>query len=442
MAGASTTEPRARSRVKGVVKTLGRLLTVNVLIRVASASTGQLMAFLIAERHGGRIAFGSLLVGFVGMAFFVTELLGAPVAGRLADRHGSARILKAGPLFGVVAVSLAAAAALAFDGSAWFIGVLVLARLAEGASAACLVPPTLVTIARATAGDAVRRTRAMGAFEIGSLVGIIAGFALSGLAWDAIGVYAFLLLAPVYFTAWVVVPAAETRSGGSAAGERLFAVLGRVARQPGAAWFGVAWLAVIAVVGLWVQYIPYLLRLPVASAGQHLVGGFSGTLIGLVFSLWGLTFMAGLALWSWLGGAMARRTAMGISLAGMVGLTLALFLANHGPDPVALPLGVVAMLVAAGFTPAAFAHLADITEHLDGSRGAAIGLYSLFFGLGQLVGGGLGAPVVAQWHLDGLLMLTLALVGAALVGVARMRGVAGEAPEPLGDPGSPLPQRG
>lgn len=428
------------------MNSLSRLLAVNLLVRVASSATGQLMAFLIAERHADRIAFGSLLVGFVGMAFFITELAGAPFAGRLADRHGTARVLRLGPLFGVLSVSLAAATALGGGVSWWFIAVLVLARLAEGATAACLVPPTLVCIARATTGNAVTRTRAMGVFEVGSLVGVIAGFALSGLAWDWLGVHSFLLLAPVYGLAWAVVPKnlELARSAGSAVSEPLRRVVGRVVRQPGAVWFGIAWLAVIAVVGLWMQYIPYLLRLPQQAGGQHLVGGFSGSMIGLIFSAWGLTFMAGLGLWSWLGGAMARRTAMAISLVGMFGVTFALVLANHGPDPVAVPFAALAMLVAAGFTPAAFAHLADITEQLDGSRGAAVGLYSVFFGLGQLLGGGLGAPLVARWHMDGLAFLTLVLLAVAMVGVLGMRGAPDEDPElePLPQPGSPLPLRG
>jgi MFS family permease len=107
-----------------------------------------------------------------------------------------------------------------------------------------------------------------------------------------------------------------------------------------------------------------------------------------------------------------------------------------------VPFAVVAMLVAAGFTRSAFAHLADLTEHLDGSRGAALGLYSLFLGMGQLVGGGLGAPMVANWRMDGLLLLTSLFVTVALVGV-RFMPSGEESAEPLGYPGgSPLLQEG
>lgn len=48
------------------------------------------------------------------------------------------------------------------------------------------------------------------------------------------------------------------------------------------------------------------------------------------------------------------------------------------------------VLVESGFTPAAFGHLGDLTQPLDGSRGAALGLYSLFLGLGQLAGNVVG----------------------------------------------------
>jgi len=88
-----------------------RLLAVNALIRIAAAGSGQLFAFLLAERFTGRTATAALLVGTLGAAFFATELLGAPYAGRLADIHGQRRVLRAGPVFGIVSALVAAAVA-------------------------------------------------------------------------------------------------------------------------------------------------------------------------------------------------------------------------------------------------------------------------------------------------------------------------------------------
>jgi hypothetical protein len=60
-----------------------RLIAINVLIRIASAATGQILAFLVAERLTERLGAGTgaLLVGLLASSFYVTELLGAPVAG-------------------------------------------------------------------------------------------------------------------------------------------------------------------------------------------------------------------------------------------------------------------------------------------------------------------------------------------------------------------------
>lgn len=83
-----------------------RLILVNVFIRVASAASGQLFAFVLAERMGARAGAGSLIAGAIGLAFYATELVGAPVAGHIADIRGQRRVLRWGPLFGIASVPL------------------------------------------------------------------------------------------------------------------------------------------------------------------------------------------------------------------------------------------------------------------------------------------------------------------------------------------------
>ncbi len=396
-----------------------RLLAINAAVRVAAAASGQLFAFVVAERLHLPAGSGSMVVGLLSAGFFVTELLGAPLAGAIADRRGQLRVLRAGPALGALSAALAASVVL-WDGAlASLVAVLVVARVAEGSSAACTVPPTLTLLARVTAGQPERRMRVMGLFEMSSLVAMIAGFALAGVAWDALGPAAFLLLPPLYGGAWVAVP----RRPEPASTPRPWAVIAtlrRLAAAPGAAPFAVAWLAVNAVVGVWLQFAPYLLKLPHRSPSQRLVGGFSGSEIGLVFAIWGFTFLAGLAAWSFLGGGLPRRRVLAVSLVGMLGVVGALTLVNHGAPGWLLAVAVVAILLESGFTPAAFAHLADLTEGLDDARGAALGVYSLLLGLGQLVGGVLGAPFAARWQMHGVLTLTAALALVALSAVALM----------------------
>lgn len=410
--------------------TVTRLLTINGLIRIGAAGSGQLFAFLLAERMSGQAGMGSILVGVIGAAFFVTELVGAPFAGGLADRVGQHRILRWGPVFGIVSAVVAASAALGTGSIPLLVSILFLARLNEGASAAFAVPTTLTLLSRATDGDARRRTRVMGAFEVTSLVGMIAGYIVVGIAWDRMGTGAFLVLPPVYLLAWWLVGSngRAPRPAPSAVAERspIMAVLRELASHRGNLAFGISWLAINAIVGLWIQQAPFLLSLPERSATQSLVGGFSGQQIGLIFAVWGGAFVVGITLWSWLAPGMDRRRSMSVALVGMLGVVASLAWLNHGGPGFVIWLAVVLVFVEAGFTPAAFAHLAELTAPVDASRGAALGLYSVLLGAGQLVGNLLGGPFAARWQMDGVLGLTAILAVVSLFGARLMSTEAGE----------------
>lgn len=75
-----------------------------------------------------------------------------------------------------------------------------------------------------------------------------------------------------------------------------------------------------------------------------------------------------------------------------------------------LAVGALALLVLSGFTPAALTYLAEISEHFPGHRGSMMGLYSVFLGVGQLLGGWLGGFFAQAWQIDGLILAT-ALLG-------------------------------
>ena len=361
------------------------------------------------------------MVGLAGAVFFVTELLGAPWAGRLADRFGQLRVLRYGPLFGILSSVVAAGAVLGGGQTGLLVAILVIARFNEGASAACAVPTTLVLLSRATDGEPKRRLRVMGLFEVTSLVGMILGFVLAGVSWDSLGSRAFLLLAPLYLGAWFLIgarPAGEASP--SKASTPVFETLRLLARVPGNVGFAISWLSVNAVVGIWIQQAPYLLKLPSRSPTQVLVGGYSGREIGFVFGGWGVVFLIGITLWSLLGARWEKRRALALALTGLLAVVATLALVNHGAPAVLVALAALFVLVESGYTPVAFAHLADATVTLDPSRGAALGLYSVLLAAGQLVGNVVGAPFAARWQMDGVLAVTAVFALVSLAGVARM----------------------
>jgi predicted MFS family arabinose efflux permease len=87
-------------------------------------------------------------------------------------------------------------------------------------------------------------------------------------------------------------------------------------------------------------------------------------------------------------------------------------------------LGVVAgLFVLAGATPAALGLLADISERYPDDRGAIMGLYSVFFGLGQFIGQLLGGHFGDWQGVDGVLILTLLLGVISLITLLRLHGV-------------------
>ncbi len=81
---------------------------------------------------------------------------------------------------------------------------------------------------------------------------------------------------------------------------------------------------------------------------------------------------------------------------------------------------LVGIFAESSFAPAALAYLADISEDAAKDRGLLMGLYSVFLGLGQLVGNGLGGVFAEIWGFDGLIYLTSLLAFIALVALLAL----------------------
>lgn len=100
-------------------------------------------------------------------------------AGAIGDRVGPRRAFVAGLLlFGLAS----AACGLASDA-----GMLILARVAQGAAGALLIPPSLALIAHAAHGDDRRRASAVGWWTAAGGVSIAAGPVLGGLLVESLG---------------------------------------------------------------------------------------------------------------------------------------------------------------------------------------------------------------------------------------------------------------
>ena len=468
--GPSGSDPDTRpgpSRVRSIVA----VILGSFLLRAAAGAMGENIQFyfnaiheaalqpthplraLVGAGHVYLISYtlGGLIIG----TFFAAELVGALFLGAWSDRRGRKLFIILGPLFGAVAVQITALTTV--------IWLLVFTRLLEGLSTASNTPATLGFIAEATSESPKLRARVVSLFEIATIGGIALGFSLGGWLWRHFGMPvllagvvpltspAFALNALVYLASFLVLwlgiheirERPRERQAGPSAGETLRHYW-KIASSPRVAGFAPAWIAINAVLGIWINLTARILTDKSGFAHQLLPGRFDSLQAGNIRAAYAGFFVLGILIWGLFFSHMKRTTAMLLGIAGLLVSCLLLFSLNHQPAldaPWVLPLAlllVVSIMVQSGFTPAALAHLADITEANASDRGAVMGLYSVFLGLGQFLGASIGGPFVDWRGADGMVLLTALLGVLAAFLLLRLRWIAapaaGRGQAPKADP--------
>jgi MFS family permease len=304
---------------------------------------------------------------------------------------------------------------------------------------------------------AALRGRVMGYYEISFLVGFVGGYMLGGFLWNQVAHLGFFVIALVYLVATLMlyffVPESlpeetrrhnlETKVSAADAAHPVRALLrsrlrayASLLREPALRSFVPAWLAINAVVGLMGNLVQPLLlkpKLPIVDVGyglfngvlslgdsitpasvallqyanpvklfpeQMLDGKFDAPQAGLAFGGIGLVFMIGIFIWSLVYARVRKSNVMIVSIIGLAIVCVALFGINNswaegwGGAWALLPVLVLGIFMVSGFTPVALAYLAEISSTRVEHRGAVMGLYSVFLGVGQLVGSGGGGVFV------------------------------------------------
>ena len=412
-------------------RSIASMLLGTFVLRVSTAITGVMLVFLIDEITRNR-GTGPGAISLLTGGFYTTELTGAIVFGVLADRYGRKVIMLLGPVFGGVAVFM--------TGLTTHMPILFVTRLLEGSSTAASVPSTLGFIAAETAHDERLRGRVVSLFELVSLGGMLAaGPALAGVLWEAFGRSAFFLNCFFYAVALLLyaygvhevprdrraeiqAPVAVRSGTGSEVTRYL-----RIATNRKVLLFAPTWLAINAILGLWALQAPLLLRGNIRDSSQFLMQGISAHTIGFGTAALAIVFGSGILFWGLVYARFRRTTMILMGFGAFVLMTGDVLAINHfggHSTAVLVALGgvaVVGLFVMSGATPAALGLLADVSEGFEEDRSAIMGLYSVFLGVGQVIGAIVGGLAATWKGIDGLVVATAALLVVGSVALLNLR---------------------
>lgn len=436
---------RLRRRITGtLLRSLIAVLAGTLILRLASHATGQMTQFYLdyISRRYYHISYTTS--GYVIAAFFITELLGSLVLGAMSDRYGRKVFIILGPVFGAVAVQMTSMTTV--------LSLLVLARLLEGLSTGSSVPATLSYISEATVGRPNLRARVMGLFELTLVGGIAIGAVVGGYLWKFLGsartfagielispafsINGLIYLISLAIFIWGLRDVRRMRAGAYAelfssthigVAHRRLKHYYRVFKSPGVWMFSPAWLSIFSVIGIWTNHSVRLFTGKDHFQSQLLTGSIAPEKFGNGFATLAVFFALGVLAWSFVLGRYRKTNVMLISTVGLFALLLTVFTLNH-LESFASPfyyllLGtlLVEVIILSGFTPAALTYLADVTENYASDRGSIMGLYSVFLGIGQLIGTSAGG-YFADWNgVDGLLLLSAILGCVTAISLLALR---------------------
>jgi MFS family permease len=402
-------------------RSLASVILGTLVLRLASQTMGQMLQYYLADIDRNYFSISLTTRGLIIAAFFIPELFGSPLLGAMSDRYGRKLFILLGPILGGIAVLITSVTT-----AIW---LLVFTRLLEGLSTASSVPATLGYISEMTTGRPKLRARIIGLFEITLVGGIAIGILVATYLWKFfatpktfLGLHltspAFVLNGLIYLLClaifWWGISESRKRekslhiAAGHGSWKRFTAIL-----QAPQVWrFVPAWLGINSIIGAWLNTANGLMTGKDHFANQLLTGTVSTERFGVGFFILTVIFSVGVLGWSFFIGSYRRTSIMLLATVGLFATILSVYSLNHltsFDSPLHYPLLaalLISVVVLSAFTPAALTYLADVTESKTEDRGSIMGLYSVFLGVGQLIGTTSGGKFAGWAGVDGLVLLS------------------------------------
>jgi|GEM_PF-264069 len=347
-----------------------------LLLRIASRTSFVVLGFYLGENFESAV-----LAVIVIEAFYVSELLLAPLVGVLSDRRGRKPFMLYAPLVGIGATVILAIAAFVFPrpnpqivdfNLIALLLILLMGRLLEGTAAALNVPANLGYLTDATIGSERLRARVVTAFEVATVGGIALAIPFGGQVSRLLGTGGFFVAIALYAATCLIIYFFMQESLSheeQADSHSSFAESLSVIKEKRIFTFMPAWLAVNAMVGAWLTLITIILAYPTPNANksfdpthfsaeakpaatfvsqvlhnfrfvvagqdadarhphQLLYGGFGKGDATMIIGAYGLVFLIGMGLWMLFIPNMRRTTVMLIGNIGLIVIVALMTLYN------------------------------------------------------------------------------------------------------------------
>ncbi len=378
-------------RKSGHFLTMMMLYLVTLIMRASFYVTIAVISSS-AYMSGALVGWG---VAVVLAIYPIAELSSVSFFGSYSDKIGRK------PIF-VASLFMTGLAAFLF-GIATFEFLAYLLAVLFGLGAASQVTSTLSMIADAS--SETNRARLMGYYDLSTLAGLAGGFGLGIIllefGWQANTLLYIAAAACMISGILAILLIKETRIVSEKEEVSMTALLKEVASDRRIQKMLPVYVPIISLYGLMISQVKHILEEYFSLTATDML---------ILFAMLGVSLFLGIITMGHLSDYVMKRRPF--IVVGLIGFgALAYLLVANAEDFAAIwsvwPLLPTLGFIAGSFAPAAMAYLTDIST--EEARGSTMGVYSIFFGSGMIIG-----PIAGQIAYD----LSFANYGTGLIGLA------------------------